>query len=55
MKLIPIEQRKNKICHFCGTDKSVKYTINNIDNENKIEVCCCNKCVTRYENKSIYR
>lgn len=41
--LIPIAQRKNCHCHFCGETRSVKY-ITEISGK---EVCCCNKCITR--------
>lgn len=50
--MIEPEERKGKVCHFCGTEKSVKYTLdilnyNPIIGENEIyTVECCNKCLT---------
>lgn len=46
-KMIEVSKRKNCKCHFCGTDKSVKYLVEIFDPivANKTtEVCCCNKC-----------
>ena len=39
--IIPKWSEKNLECHFCGTNKSVKYEANVSDN--KVHVC--NKCV----------
>ncbi len=33
--------KKNLHCHFCGTNKSVKYEANVSGNK----VCVCNRCV----------
>ena len=38
--LIPEWNKKNLECHFCGTNKSVKYEANVSDNK----VCVCNRC-----------
>ena len=53
MKLISVEERKNKICHYCDTWVSVKYKIP-VDELDKVyhgatgNVYCCNKCATRH-------
>ena len=39
--LIPNWNKKDLRCHFCGTNKSVKYE-SNVDGE---KVCVCNRCV----------
>lgn len=47
MKLIPIEERGKYRCHFCGTNKSVKYVIKIFDpviDDKPVKVTCCNKC-----------
>lgn len=45
MKMIPVDERKNYRCHFCGTDLSVKYKIDIPDKYgNQIEVPSCNRC-----------
>lgn len=45
MKLMDLDCRKDKKCHFCGSKKSVKYSVTILDKfENKIEVPCCNLC-----------
>ena len=45
MKLMDLDWRKDKKCHFCGSKKSVKYSVTILDKfENKIEVPCCNLC-----------
>ena len=46
--LIPTEKRQNYRCHFCGTNKSVKYVTEIIDpviDSKPTRVCCCNKCI----------
>lgn len=56
MKLIPDWRNKNLRCHFCDETRSVKYTMKIFDPvvDNKpTEVCVCNKCVLRYNNKEI--
>lgn len=54
VKLIADWKNKKLRCHFCGSEKSVKYeaTIfdSNIDNK-KSKICCCNKCALVYNNK----
>lgn len=40
LKIIPINKREGRRCYFCGTSKSVKYTVRVSDSV----VCCCNKC-----------
>jgi hypothetical protein len=55
MKLIPNWQNQDLTCHFCGTKRSVKYTVRvAIGNgwvPSRIDsVPCCNKCaLTRNE------
>lgn len=47
MKLIDNWTNKKLRCYFCGSTKSVKYTVNVFDPtiSNKLtDVCCCNKC-----------
>lgn len=43
MKFNIISERSKKYlkCHFCGTNKSVKYEVN----VNGKKVCVCNRCV----------
>lgn len=51
MKLIPIEERGKYRCHFCGTNKSVKYVIKIFDpviSDKPAKVTCCNKCALLY-------
>lgn len=50
MKLLPLNERENIKCHFCGTNKSVKYTVKTIEDRSltHIVVPCCNKCVWIY-------
>jgi transcription elongation factor Elf1 len=58
MKLIPDWSNKNLQCHFCGATKSVKYTmevLNPVVDNKPTEVCVCNKCALRYNNKEIER
>ena len=54
MKYIPDWQNKLLRCHFCGTTKSVKYTIElhgAICDNKPLEVCVCNKCALMHEEK----
>jgi hypothetical protein len=47
MKIIPNWQDKLLKCHFCGTNKSVKYAVElhgAICDNKHLEVCVCNKC-----------
>lgn len=47
MKLIPIDDRVNKHCYFCGTDRSVKYVVKVSDpvlSEKPTNVYYCNRC-----------
>ena len=47
MKLIPYWQDLKLKCYFCGTDKSVKYSVMEYDRfveDEPFEVFCCNKC-----------
>ena len=45
MRLIELKDRAGKKCHFCGSNKSVKYIVTIPDKfDNKIEVPCCNMC-----------
>ena len=44
LDLIPNWWEKNLTCHFCGSDKSVKYTWRS----NGAVVPCCNKCALTY-------
>lgn len=45
MKLIPVNDRLNLRCYYCGTHLSVKYLVTININGRRIEVPCCNKCV----------
>lgn len=36
MKIVSLEERKGKTCHFCGETRSVKYLVN--------DKPCCNRC-----------
>ena len=52
-KLINDWQNKNLRCYFCGSTKSVKYSIKISDSviDNKTtEVCVCNKCILKHNN-----
>ena len=40
-RLIPDWSKKNLVCHFCGTNKSVKYE----KHINGNKVYACNRCV----------
>lgn len=46
MKLLPLDERKNIKCHFCGTNKSVKYMVRVVKDRTNahITVPCCNRC-----------
>ena len=47
MKIIPIEDRKNCRCYFCGETRSVKYLVKIFDpiaDSKPCEVTYCNKC-----------
>lgn len=49
MKYIENWPNKNLTCHFCGTDKSVKYEVEIKDADGKIHsVPCCNMCALLY-------
>lgn len=48
MKYIPNWADKNLQCHFCGTHKSVKYTVT----VNGKEVCACNRCVLLHDHST---
>lgn len=55
MKIIPNWLNKLLKCHFCGTTKSVKYTIElhgAICDNKPLEVCVCNKCALIHEQRS---
>ena len=50
--LIPIADRPKYRCHFCGTNKSVKYITEVYDpviDSKPTKVCCCNKCIITKE------
>lgn len=51
-KLIPDWHEKNLKCHFYKETRSVKYSMMIYDpwsdNDDAIEVCVCNKCVSLY-------
>ena len=44
LDMIPNWWEKNLTCHFCGSDRSVKYAWRN----NGAMVSCCNKCALTY-------
>lgn len=48
-EVIPIEERQDKECYFCGSDKSVCYTAVTYDRElnngELTRVYCCQKCL----------
>lgn len=47
LKLIPVNERREKKCRVCGTTASVKYYINLYDadgTETETDVPCCNMC-----------
>lgn len=53
MVMIPIAERYKYRCHFCGTNKSVKYLVDyyvSWMNGKAITVPCCNICVLLYRN-----
>lgn len=35
-------------CYFCGTNKSVKYSVELIDDNKHLKVCVCNRCALIY-------
>lgn len=46
---IPDWNKKKSRCHFCGTNKSVKYKTYVMDpvvGSKPTEVCVCNRCIT---------
>lgn len=51
--LVPREERKNKVCHYCDTWVSVKYKVHT-DELDRVyygvtgNVYCCNKCLARH-------
>lgn len=52
-QLIPIDKRKGKRCHFCGTTLSVKYEIDINDpviSNKSSKVCCCSRCALLYDD-----
>ena len=54
MKLIPNWQDQNLICHFCSTNKNVKYKLNVITINTPLtkiekEVCACDNCVPTFK------
>lgn len=54
MKYIPNWQDKSLRCHFCGTTKSVKYTVELFGascDDKRVEVCACNKCALIHSTK----
>ena len=54
MKLIPKWQDKLLRCHFCGTNKSVKYAVElhgAICDNKPLEVSVCNKCALLYDKE----
>ena len=56
MKLIPNWQKQNLTCHFCGSKKSVKYTVRvaagNASIPGRLDpVPCCNLCALKREVK----
>lgn len=57
MKLIPNWQDQNLTCHFCGTDKSVKYKtklliLDTLPTETEREVCTCNRCALIFQEEA---
>lgn len=55
ISMIPSDKRKNYRCHFCGTDKSIKYVTEIfdpvIDASKPTRVCCCNLCFALFNRK----
>ena len=45
MRLLPIEERKDKVCELCGTTKSVNY-----EHTGNHKVYC-NMCILKVPNK----
>jgi hypothetical protein len=53
MKLIPNWQDKLLQCHFCGTNKSVKYAVElhgAVCDNKPLEVCACNRCALLHDH-----
>lgn len=52
ISMIPLEERENCRCHFCGETRSVKYKVEVFDPNRRAssEVCCCNKCFVSYSD-----
>ena len=51
--LVPQEERKGKICHYCDTWVSVKYKVDTKELDRVYygmsgNVYCCNKCLARH-------
>lgn len=51
--LIPQEERKNKVCHYCETWMSVKYKVDTKELDRVYYgmsgyVYCCNKCLAKH-------
>ena len=54
LQLIPVDKRKGKRCHFCGTTLSVKYEIDINDpviSNKSSKVYCCNRCALSFDNQ----
>lgn len=54
LKLIADWHKQKLRCHFCGTEKSVKYlgtVLDPVVDSKPIEVCICNRCVAVYNDK----
>jgi hypothetical protein len=53
VQIIPYEERKNKLCHYCDTWVSVKYKVNTEELDRVYygmsgHVYCCKKCLNRH-------
>ena len=53
MHLVPREERKNKRCHYCETQISVKYKIHTKELDRVYYgvdgyVYCCNRCALKH-------
>lgn len=53
MQFATLEERKNKLCHYCDTWVSVKYKINTEELDRVYygmsgHVYCCGKCAKRH-------
>lgn len=58
MKLIPNWQNKRLRCHFCGTTRSVKYTVKVFDpvvSNQTTDVCACNMCALKHGDTKIIK